>query len=167
MALLLRPAGERETLSDQLADLGRTRKHVAVAAGVFTFVAVVVGCATLAGFLDAVFHLPPHARAIALVILLAAAGVVWVRGISRSLALRTDALSIALELENRFHTYNDSLASVVSFLGTGEEENSGPPGTSNRLQASFVRVAERKAYRLPLYHLVPSARCWRAAWVCL
>ncbi len=167
MALLLRPPGERESLPEQLSDLGRFRKRVAVATGVFALIAVIVGVATLAGFLDAAFHLPALVRALALVVLLAAAGVVWIRGIARSLALRTDSLSVALELEDQFATLNDSLASAVSFLEPVEgEQTSGPPGTSNRLQASAVRVAERKAGRLPLDRIVPTAHCWRAAWIC-
>ncbi len=172
MALLLRPPTERESLPDQLADLGRTRKRVALASGAFAFVATIVGVATLAGFLDAALHLPPLVRAMFLLTCLAAGGIVCVRGVGRALRYRTDALSIALELEDRFPTLNDSLASAVSFLGTSEESANEdrpprPTGVSNRLTASAVRVAERRAGRLPLDHIIPAGRCWRNVWLCL
>ncbi len=171
MALLLRPPTERESLPDRLADLGRTRKRVALASGAFAFVATVVGVATLAGFLDAAIHLTPLVRVLFLVTLLAGGGIVWIRGYGRAMRYRTDALSVALELEDQFPTLNDSLASAISFLGTSEEDADEdrppkPTGASNRLTASAVRVAERRAGRLPLDNLVPTGRCWRNAWLC-
>jgi hypothetical protein len=172
MGLLLRAPGERESLPTQLSDLGRTRKRVAMTGGVCAFVAAVVGLVTLACFLDAAIHLSPLVRGFALVVILAVAGVVWVRGISRAARLRTDSLSIALELEDTFPTFNDSLASAVSFLGTSEDDANNdlprkPTGVSNRLTASAVRVAERRADRLPIDSIIPYGRCWRAVWLCL
>jgi hypothetical protein len=172
MALVLRPPVEREALPVQLADIGRARKRVAVAAGLFAFVATFVGIATLAGFLDAAIHLGALPRALLLVLLLGACGVVWVRGVVRPLRYQTDALAIALELENRFPNLNDALASAIDFLGPHEDgiENERPKrraGVSNRLAAAVVRVAERKASRLPLDHIVPTGKCWRVLWLCL
>ena len=90
----------------------------------------------------------------------------------RPLRYRTDAPALALELEDRFPSLNDALASAVDFLGPPAEgiENERPrkrPGVSNRLTAAVVRVAERKASRLPLDHIVPAGKCWRALWLCL
>ncbi len=173
MALLLRTPDERESLPDRLGDIGRTRKRVALASGAFAFVATVAGIVTLAVALDAALHLSSLVRALFLTALLAGGGVVWVRGVGRALYYRTDALSVALELENQHPTLNDALASAVSFLGTREEaadEDLRPPkptGVSNRLTANAVRVAERRAGRLPLDQLVPTGRCWRNAWLCL
>ncbi len=127
MALVLRPASERASLSDQLAELGRARKRFAVAAGMFTFIATVVGIATLAGFLDAAIHLGALPRALALVTLLVVSGVVFFRGILRPLRYRTDALAMALELENKFPGLNDALASAVDFLGDSEDEEDDRP----------------------------------------
>jgi hypothetical protein len=172
MALLLRPPTEREALPDQLADLGRARKRVAVAAGVFALVGTAVGIVTVAGILDAALHLGALARALVLVLLLVACGVVWVRGVARAFRYRTDALAVALELEDRFPLLNDALASAVSFLGTGDEAAANdlrpprPKGVSNRLTAAAVRAAERKAGRVPLDSIVPTGRCWRAFWLC-
>src|SRR5215471_16358019 len=136
MALILRPPSSRESLTESLGDLGRTRKRVAVAAGVLAFSAVVLGCVAVACVLDAAFHLPPLARALALVVTLTAGGVIWVRGVSCAVALRTDPLSIALELEDRYPGLNDALASAVSFLDAGDAEERG---VSNRLQAAAVK----------------------------
>lgn len=168
MALVLSPPSDREALPDRLAGLGRMRKRVAVATGAFTLVAVLVGGIAAVGILDAAVHLGPLSRALALVVLLTAAGVVWVRGVARPLRARTDALSVALELENTFSSLNDVLASAVEFTDPdSEDQPRARPGVSNRLTAQALRVAERKAGRLPLDRIVPSGRCWAAAWVCL
>ena len=95
MALVLRPPAERESLPDRLADLGSARKRVAVATGVFAFVATAVGIAALACVADAALHLAPVSRAIALAALLAAAGTVWLRGVVKPLRYRTDPLAVA------------------------------------------------------------------------
>src|SRR5262245_39898282 len=100
MALVLRPPADRESLPGQLADLGRSRKRVAVVAGLFPLVATAVGIITAAAVLDAAVHIAPAYRALALVVLLAACGVVWITGVVRPMRYRTDALSVALELEN-------------------------------------------------------------------
>ena len=163
MALILRPPTSRESLTDDLADLGRTRKTRRGRDGLFLFLGLVLGCIVLAGFLDAAFHLaaaypgagtrrhlgPRRNR-------LAAQGF-------PALALRTDALSVALELEGKYPILNDALASAVSFLDDPDAESRG---VSNRLQAAAVRSARRLADRHEFGRLVPSAACWRAAWAC-
>ena len=60
----------------------------------------------------------------------------------------------------------------MSFLGPtpSVDEDDRPRarrGVSNRLTALAVRVAERKAGRLPLDRLVPMGKCWRAVWLCV
>jgi hypothetical protein len=172
MALVLRPPVERESLPVQLADIGGARKRVAVAAGAFAFVTALVGGTLLAGLLDAAVHLGALPRAALLVLVLTGCGVVWLRGVVRPFRLRTDAQAIALELEDRFPNLNDALASAVDFLGPPQPgiENERPrtmPGVSDRLTAAAVRAAERKASRLPLDRVVPTGRCWRAAWLCV
>ncbi len=171
MALVLRPPTERESLPDRLADLGRARRRVAVATGLFALVAVVLGLVTFFCILDAAFHLSPFARAVALVVVLSASGVVWLRGVSRAIRGRTDALSVAIALESQFPSFNDSLASAVSFLDLpAEEDASDQPrasqGVSGRLRATAIRLAERKAARLPLDNFVLTGRCWQTGWLC-
>jgi len=171
MALVLRAPDERESLPDQLAVIARARKRVAITTGVFAFIATTLGIVTLAGFLDAVIHLGAFPRALALIALLAASGIVWFRGIARALRYRSDALSIALELEDQFPNLNDSLASAIDFLGTSADDEDDRPrkktGVSNRLTASAVKVAERKAQKLPLDSIVATGKCWRAFWLCV
>ncbi len=72
-------------------------------------------------------------------------------------------MSVALELEEKYPTLNDALASAVSFLdGPDAEER----GVSNRLQAAAVRSARRLADRYEFGQMVPSGACWRAVWAC-
>jgi hypothetical protein len=163
MALVLRPPSSRESLTDTLGDLGRTRKLVALAAGVLGFVAATVGAVLLACIVDAAVSLPPLARALALAGTLALGGMVWLRGVSRSLGLKSDALSVALELEEKYPELNDALASAVSFL---EAEDPVGRGVSPGLEQAAVRSAHRAANRYNLDRLVPSGKCWRAVWAC-
>jgi hypothetical protein len=162
MALILSPTGSQEVLSERLAELGRARKRVAVSAGSFTFVAVTVGTIALACVLDAAFHLPPLARGLELVSILTIGGVLWLRGVSRPMAIRTDPLAVALELEERYPTLNDALASAVTFL----EDDADRRGVSNRLQRVVVRAAQRLVDRHEFGRLIPSGSCWRSGWLC-
>ena len=163
MALILRPPTSRESLTDNLAHLGRTRKAVALATGVFLLVGLVVGCVVLTGVLDAAFNLPPLLRALALIGTLVLAGLVWIRKIAPAFALRTNALAVALELEGKFPILNDALASAVSFL---DEPDGEGRGVSNRLQAAAVRSARRLADRHEFGRMIPAGACWRAVWAC-
>jgi hypothetical protein len=162
MALILRPPGSQESLTDRLSELGRTRKRVAVASGLFTLIAVVTGSIAAAGILDAAIGLPSLLRALALVSILVTGGVFWIRGISRPLAIRTGPLSVALELEERYPTLNDALASAVTFLSDDAEQL----GVSNRLQKVVVNSAQRLVDRNEFESLIPSGACWRAGWLC-
>src|SRR5437764_1274385 len=161
MALILRPPGSRPPLPEQLAALGRSRRLVAVAAGSFALVGWVAAAALVSCGLDAAFHLPPVVRGFLLAGTLAVGGVLAL-GVRGAVRLRTAPLAVALELEERFPRLNDSLASAVSFLESGEGE-----GTSNRLRAAAVRKAERMSERVDLQELVPAGWCWRAFWACL
>ncbi|MBA4186463.1 MAG: hypothetical protein C0467_00450 [Planctomycetaceae bacterium] len=163
MALVLRPPTNSESLTDTLGDLGRSRKLVAVATGLFAFVGVTVGTVLIACLLDAAFHLPSLARGLALVTVLTLAGVVWIRGVRRSLALRSDAQSIALELEEKYPALNDSLASAVAFL---EADDADERGVSSQLEQVAVRSAQRAANRYNFDRIVQTGRCWRMVWAC-
>ena len=163
MAIVLRPPDSQESLSDNLADLGRFRKRVAVAAGLFAFTAVTLSFAFVVCAFDSAYRLPPLARVFALVGLLTLGGVYWIRGVSRAFALRTDPLSVALELEDKYPNLNDALASAVSFLEAGDAT---ARGISNRLQEAAVKSARRAADRHDFDKLVPTGKCWRAGWTC-
>ena len=166
MPIVLRPQSEldRVPLTDRLAALGRSRKRVTAAAGVFAIVAAVGAALLLACGLDAWVHLGALARAFALVGTLAIGGIVFFRRIVPAFRLPTDSLCIALELEDRFPRLNDSLASAVSFLGEGVRDDDR--GVSRHLRAAAVRRAERLAERHDFARLVPTGRCWRLFWMC-
>src|SRR4051812_48425574 len=106
MALILRPQGYDAPLTDQLAALGRVRRRVAVAAGAFALAGVVGGAVLVACTLDAWLRLPPLARGFALVLTLAAGGVLWLR-LAAARRLPTDPLAVAFELEDRDLKLND------------------------------------------------------------
>jgi hypothetical protein len=163
MPLVLRPPGSRIGLPSQLANIGTARRRTALLSGVCTLVAVVVGLTLLTCVLDAAFHLPRLARGFALVATLAAAGVAWLRGPAAALRLPTEPLPVALELEERFPNLNDSLASAVSFLSEPDEA----PVAGSRLRAAAVRTAEKLAERHDLARVIPYARLWRSAWLCM
>ena len=74
MALILRPQGSDTPLTEQLAALGRFRRRVAVAAGVFALVGVVVAVVLVTCALDAWIRLSPLPRGFALVLALSAGG---------------------------------------------------------------------------------------------
>lgn len=167
MPIVLSPPNERHRvpLTQRLTALGRSRKRVALASGLFSLVGYTVAAATIACALDAWLPLGSLPRAFALAGSLALAGVVWFRRIATAFRLRTDSLSIALELEDRFPRLNDSLASAVSFLG--EEIPNDSRGVSNRLRHAAVKRAERLSDRHDFARLVQSGRCWRQFWMCL
>jgi hypothetical protein len=157
MPLSLTPPGQRESLDDHLADLGRLRKRVAILAGFSLLFSVIAGGVSLACALDLIFHLSPLVRAAELVLLLVCTGVVWFRYVGRAVSLRTDPLSIALELEDRHPTLNDALASAIAFLVGGKDEH-----VSNRLQHAAIRSATRLAERHHLQSLVPTGLFWKS-----
>ncbi|MCE9562046.1 MAG: hypothetical protein K8U57_08320 [Planctomycetes bacterium] len=163
MALVLRPPTSRESLTDTLGDIGRSRKLVGVLTGLFAFVGFTLGAVLIACILDTAFHLSALSRAFALVGILSLAGIVWIRGVTRSLSLRSDPLAVALELEEKYPALNDALASAVSFL---ESDNSEERGVSPRLEEVVVKSAKKAANRHNFDRLIPSGRCWRMAWTC-
>ena len=164
MPLILRPPSSRESLTEDLADLGRTRKRVAVAAGLFLFIGLVLGCCALAAILDIAFHLPPLARAAALVSSRCLwAGLSGCSG-SRGRSPCGPALSrLPWNWKKNTRILNDALASAVSFLDSPSPEERG---VSNRLQSAAVRSARRLAERYEFRRMIPSGACWRTAWAC-
>ena len=98
MPIVLKPPSERErtALPEQLAALGRSRRRVSLAAGIFSFVGLTVAAVLLAGFLDAWLHLNALARAFALAGILALAGGIFFRRIRPAFQLPTSPLAVAL-----------------------------------------------------------------------
>jgi hypothetical protein len=162
MPIVLSPPGKRTPLPQQLAALGRSRRRVAIATGLFSLAGLVGAAVLLAGFLDAWLHLSSLARGFALIGTLALAGGILFRRLLPAFSLSTKPLTIALELEERHPKLNDSLASAVTFLG---EER---PNRLAGLHSATVKRAERLSERYGIASMVPSGRCWRAFWfLCL
>lgn len=157
------PTGDQIPLSTRLGRLGQSRRRVAFTATAFTLISVAVAGTLAVCSLDAWLHLSPFARAVGLVAVLTAGGVLGLRLIA-ALRLPFEPLAVALELEKRYPRLNDSLASAVSFLTDG---NSDDRGVSTRFRTAAVRKAERLAERHDFARLVPFGHCWRAFWACL
>src|SRR5437764_9421855 len=101
MPIVLRPPTERERrapLPSQLAAIGRSRKWVAGAAGVFAFVGAITAALLVVCALDAWLHVGALTRAFFLTGTLAVAGTILFRRILPAFQLRTEPLDIALEL---------------------------------------------------------------------
>jgi len=156
MPLVLSPSGRRTPLPTQLASIGRNRRRVAIAAGIFSFLGLTAAALLVAGFLDAWLHLSALARGFALVAILAVAGHILFRGILPAFRLPTRPLDLALELEEIHPKLNDSLASAITFLE--DDRKSRMQG----LQSATVRRAERLSERFNIAGLIPGGRCWRA-----
>lgn len=119
------------------------------------FLALVFAAVAVAGLLDWRFHLPSLVRAIFLIGTMVTAGLVALRYLIRPLADRTDDLTLALRVEDRFPGFNDALASTVQFLDQG-----GPAADSQSLRRAaiqrtlgraqgldFTRVVDRRGVR--------------------
>ncbi len=152
MALVLRPAGDAPPLPERLGELGRARRRVLVTTGFARFLAAFVGIVAFTCTLDAFLHLPGFVRALALVAAIAAAGVLWLRGVRRSAKEPVHPLAVAMLLEDRFPRLNDSLASAVDFLEAQEA------GVTNRFRRVAVKRALNLSSRFDFDSLVPSAR---------
>ncbi len=157
MPLVLRPPTERVSLTDRLGDLGRTRRRVLVACGAFRLLAVAAVVVGAACAVDAALHLPGVARAFLLAGSLAAAGVVFLRGVAKSVREPVHPLAIALMLEEQFPRLNDALASAVDFLTHADR-----PSRFGRIT---VARAENLATKHDFDRIVPSGRAWRAFWL--
>jgi hypothetical protein len=100
----------------RLAGLRFRLRVVAILQGVFAVTAIMAGGAALAGLLDFRYSLPPLVRALALVAILAAAGLALLRLLLAPLLEQADNLRLALKLEEKNPHLNDILASAVQFL---------------------------------------------------
>jgi hypothetical protein len=157
MPLVLRPPTERVSLTDRLGDLGRTRRRVLVVRGAFRVLAAAAVLVAAACALDVAVHLPGIVRAVLLVGTLAAVGVVFLRGVAKSVREPVHPLAIALMLEEQFPRLNDALASAVDFLTHADR--------SSRFGRITVARAENLANKHDLDRIVPAGKAWRAFWL--
>jgi hypothetical protein len=136
MPLLLAPATAPPDLRDRLADLRRRWRGQVLVRGICGGVALILAVSIGLGFLDYAVHLPALVRAVALVVLLAAAGQEAFR-VVRQLRTLNDDLAIALRVEDHFPALNDALASTIQF-----ERH---PGGSEELRQATRQYAVREA----------------------
>jgi hypothetical protein len=125
-------------LQSRLASLRRRLRLQIGWRGLCALTALLVGGAVLAGLADWFFELPSLIRALALVSVLGAAGLVAYRALVKPLAARSDDLSLALEIEEHFPELNDALASTVQFLR--EPEDSPLAGSPSMRKAAVQRT---------------------------
>ncbi|HUR53854.1 MAG TPA: hypothetical protein VMZ71_06970, partial [Gemmataceae bacterium] len=167
MPIVLRPpSSEPDSLTEQLGQLGRARRRVAVAGGVFALVAVAAGGTLLTCAIDTWLVLPAVARALGLTITLSLVGVIWLRGIRAPARLSARPIDVALELEERHPRLNDALASAVCFIGEDEEDEDRPPRHRTRFESAAIHRAEKLAEKIDFGAFVPVGRFWRAFWAC-
>ena len=150
-------ASERE-LRRRLAALRRRLRLVAFCRGGGWLLAAVLLPLAVVGVVDYRLHLPGLARAVVLVSLLAAGGVIVLRFLLRPLRQPADDLSLALRIEDRYPLLNDSLASTVQFLA------GGVGGDSVSMRREAVRRALGRAAGLD-FSRVADARGTRSALV--
>ena len=109
-------APDGNVLRQRLAALRRRIHRTAVLRGVSWLVLATAAVAVAACLLDALWPLDSLARAAVLVAWLVGAGLLFWRFLYRPLSQRSDDLSLALRVEQRFPVLNDALASTVQFL---------------------------------------------------
>lgn len=136
-----RPPLQPDILRRRLAGLRRRMRSVVTLRGLGWLLAIVLGAFLAAGALDWRFHLPSVVRAVVLIGTLGGAGYVAYRHLFLPLRIPADDLSLALRVEERYATLNDSLASTVEFLEQADDsEQHGSP----TLRREAVRRALRR-----------------------
>jgi hypothetical protein len=154
-----RQAPGPETLLQRLAALRRRLRVVTACRGSGWLLTVLLAPAIAAGVLDWRFHLPALVRALLLIGTLFTAGVVALRYLLRPFASRTDDLSLALRVEERFPGFNDALASTVQFLIGARSE---APADSESLRRVAIQRTIGRAQGIDFNRVVDS-RGLRAA----
>lgn len=120
-------------LQSRLATLRRRLRFLVTFRGVCALASVLLLAAVVGGLLDWALYrvgadLPAVLRALLLVGGLTAASLTAYRLLIEPLADRSDDLTLALRIEERYPALNDSLASTVEFLQqTAESDKSGSP----------------------------------------
>jgi hypothetical protein len=134
-------------LQSRLAALRRRLRWIVTVRGGCWALAILLGSLALATQIDRSFYarwqrdLPALVRALFLVCGVGGAGYVAYRFFLKPLRTRTDDLSLALRVEERYPILNDSLASTIQFLAQTEDT----PGVSKALQGEAIQRALRLA----------------------
>ncbi len=140
-------------LNERLGALRRRMWFVTSFRGTALLVSVAILIAVAGGCADWRWQLPGLARALILVGGLSAAGYLAIGHLLRPLAVKTDNLSLALRIEERYGGLNDALASAVQFLEDEDNEELGSPA----LRRVAVQKALKQAQRLNFHGIVDDA----------
>jgi hypothetical protein len=145
MARPPRSSFDKNPLRLRLGALRRRLRMVVAVRGVGWLLTLLLLTVAGAGALDWAWHLPPLVRALILVGVLAGIGVVGMVYLLKPLLDRIDDLTLALRIEERYPSLNDSLASTIQFLE--QAERAALLGeTSNRNDSlAMRREAARRA----------------------
>ena len=160
MSLLIRPPTEDLHLPTRLAALGHARRVAVVCAAGFAVVSVTIALVTLFCTLDVWLRLSAAVRALFLVATLGTVGFLIVRRLFPAFREPTHPLAIAMRLEDRFPTLNDSVASAIEF------ESSDRFG-SKRFRQVATKRAENLLNRCDPDVIVPAGKAWRGLWLAL
>ena len=131
-------------LRQRLAALRRRLRRTAILRGASWLVLATAATAVAACLVDSLWPLDSLVRAAVLVAWLVGVGLLSWRFLFRPLSQRTDDLSLALRVEQRFPALNDALASTVQFL----DAPAGAGGDSASLRREAVKrtLARAKGY---------------------
>jgi hypothetical protein len=142
-----------DPLQIRLAHLRRYLRVVITFRGICLLLSIVLGTVVLAGWTDWQLpgHLPSLVRALILVMILSAGGLIGYRFLISPLVRRADDLSLALQIEDLYPSLRDSLGSTVEFLEIPENsEETGSPG----LRRAAVQQTLKKVHDLNFHRVV-------------
>lgn len=130
-------------LEQRLAGIRRQMRIVVVYRGLAVLFVLALGCLIAAGLLDWTLRLPSTVRAMLLAGTVSAASYLVWRILFQPLWGKTDDLSLALRVEERYPVLNDSLASTVQFLQQGPDPVRGDSSSLRReTMERAMRLAE-------------------------
>jgi hypothetical protein len=156
---VMRPLPEEGALRQRLAALRRRRRLVVAVRGAGFTLTVLLLCASLACYLDWLYHLSALYRAVLLVVLLVHTVLVAYGSLLRPLQERSDDLSLALRVEEQYPNLNDALASAVEFLN----QATPPAGESAAARREAVRRALGRSASCDFKRIIDHRGLW---WAC-
>ncbi len=130
-------------LQKRLAGIRRLMRATVLYRGLTALLVVVLACLIGAGLLDWTLRLPSLVRALLLVGTVSGAGYLAWRSFVQPLWGKTDDLTLALRVEERYPVLNDALASTVQFLQQGHDPKRGDSSSLRReTMERAMRLAE-------------------------
>ncbi len=131
---------EADLLRQRLQRVRRRMRLIVAVRGLSWVLALVLFGLVCACVLDWRLHTPSLMRALLLVLGVAATATLAYSYLLRPLLARLDDLTLALQIEERYPSLNDSLASTVQFLA-----HEAPPGQSPGMLQEAIRRALSRA----------------------